>query len=304
MKSLRPPRQFIGQRKATEKPKNSSSHSERFANFLENNLYFRIWVSLNKAITILAFGMAVVGFILAWQKYGEDDKKSKEDRIAKSWDVVTRMAGKKANGGQVGAIERLVSYSIPLDVIDLHDTYLARVNLQGASLRGADLRGANLTGANLRGVDLSGANLRSAYLSKADLIGANLLDADLSYVNFFEARIDASVMQARDLTETDLTGAILLYLDEEGDDMWDAYWDTLGESSESNGASWRLNSACSAKKWNVSQSKALPFAFPTHACKKLVDYSHFKWWLEYGHPSELPKNLDRLRTQGLRRKNA
>lgn len=295
MKSSRTPRPFIRRRKATEMPTSPSSHSERFANFLENNLYFRIWVRLNKSITILAFGVAVVGFILAWQRYGADDKKSNEDRIAKSWDVVTRMAGKKANGGQVGAIERLVSYSIPLDVIDLHDTYLARVNLRGASLRGADLRGANLTGANLRGTDLSGANLRGAYLSNADLAGAKLLDADLSYANFFESRIDASVMQARDLTETDFTGAVLLYLDEDGGDMWHTYWDTLGESPESDGAGSRLNSACSAKKWNVAQSKALPFAFPTHACKKSVDYSHFNWWLEYGHPSELPKNPDRLK---------
>jgi Pentapeptide repeats (8 copies) len=114
---------------------------KRFANFVESSPTVRIWVRLNQSATIFALFVALLGFLMAWHKYNGDIKKDDEDRIAKSWDVVIKMSGKKANGGQVSAIERLVSFSIPLDLVDLHDTYLANANLKGASLRGANLRG-------------------------------------------------------------------------------------------------------------------------------------------------------------------
>lgn len=123
----------------------------KVANTVEASPVVRIWVRLNQSATIFALCIALVGFLLAFQKNTEDLKKYDEDRIAKSWDVLTRMVGKKTNGGQVSAIERLVAHSISLNKIDLHDTYLANANLRGASLRGANPRGAILTKANLQG---------------------------------------------------------------------------------------------------------------------------------------------------------
>src|SRR5437867_1209195 len=140
---MRIPFKFLRMKRSKLKPK-SAVGLGKIASSLETSPFIRIWVRLNQSSTILAFCVAIVGFLLALQKYDEDYKKADEDRIAKAWDVVSRMAGKKANGGQVSAIERLVSYSIPLDMVDLHDTYLANANLRGASLRGANMRGAIL----------------------------------------------------------------------------------------------------------------------------------------------------------------
>jgi hypothetical protein len=83
--------------------------------------------------------------------------------------------------------------------LNLHDTDLYRVNLQGAYLYEADLRGADLQeadlqeaylyGADLRGADLPKANLREAYLYGADLRGADLQKANLQGANLQEANV-------------------------------------------------------------------------------------------------------------------
>lgn len=255
------------------------------ANTVEASPIVRIWVRLNQSATIFALCIALVGFLLALQKNTEDIKRYDADRMAKSWDVLTRMVGKKANGGQVSAIERLVAHSISLDKVDLHDTYLANANLKGASLRGANLRGAILTKANLQGVDLTGADLRGATLFRANLGGAQMDDVDLSYAKLYLARVNISAILARDLTEADLTGVTFVYEDENGDDIWSSYADSIAESPEEENAQKRINSACANTKYNVKQSKELPIVLPKRTCKNKIDYTRLPWWEEIGFPN-------------------
>ena len=132
------------------------SKTTRLADKLEKNPLLRIWVRINQSLALFALVVAAIGFAVAIKKFDVDEKKADEDRLAKAWDVVSRMTGKQSNGGQVSALERLNSFGISLDFVDIHNTYSAGVNL-----RRAQLHKANLSGANLEGADLSGANLSS-----------------------------------------------------------------------------------------------------------------------------------------------
>ena len=95
------------------------------------------------------------------------------------------------------------------------ELYLARRNIQGASLiranlqhailSGANLQGADLIGANLQGTDLSGANLQGADLSGADLQGA-----DLRIANLQRAYLRGADLQGASLIGADLQGAELV----------------------------------------------------------------------------------------------
>ena len=86
-----------------------------------------------------------------------------------------------------------------LEGIDFKRAYLAGANLQGDFLKGANLQGAYLKGANLKGTYLEGANLKGAYLEGACLIGADLQGADLQGAD----------LQGADLIGTNLQGAYL-----------------------------------------------------------------------------------------------
>jgi len=260
---------------------------EKIANSVEKAPIVRIWVRLNQSATILALLVALVAFFLAFHKYNEDNKKYDEDRVAKAWDVLTRMAGKKANGGQVSAIEILVSHSISLDMVDFHDTYLANANLKGASLRGANFSGAILTKTNLQGADLTGANFQGATLIKANLAGAQLDNADLSHANLFSARVNISAILARDLTEADLTGVTFVFEDKNGEDIWFSYGDSIAESPEADDAQTKIDLACANKKYNAPQSDELPIKLPTRPCKHVIDYSSLQWWESFEYPSNL-----------------
>jgi len=92
--------------------------------------------------------------------------------------------------------------------VDMHESSMASMRLDGANLRGANfshsilqlasLKGANLTLANLEGAHMHGVNLQQANLMLANLSKVNLLDADLSGANLQGANLQgALLMKAR-----------------------------------------------------------------------------------------------------------
>jgi uncharacterized protein YjbI with pentapeptide repeats len=162
-------------------------------------------------------------------------------------------------------------------MVDLHGTYLANANLKGASLRGANFSGAILTKTNLQGADLTEANFQGATLIKANLAGTQLDNANFSHANLFSARVNISAILARDLTEADLTSVTFVYEDENGDDIWSSYSDSIAESPEEENAQTRIDLACANKKLNAPQSDELPIKLPTRPCKHVIDYSSLKW---------------------------
>lgn len=106
--------------------------------------------------------------------------------------------------------------SKPADLydIDLKNTNLKGINLQGAWIRDSNLKGANLQGANLQKADLGWANLQGANLQKANLQGTSLFETKSQRANFkgaFLRKVDLSYADLRyaDLRYADLKGANL-----------------------------------------------------------------------------------------------
>jgi len=118
---------------------------------------------------------------------------------------------------------------INLKWADLHEAYLEKSNLFGATLKSvnfskskmvlaylfkANLSGANLNGANLQGARLIQANLHLANLSEASFNNADLTEADLSFSNaksasFSGAHLPRVNLQRINLSRANLTGADL-----------------------------------------------------------------------------------------------
>jgi uncharacterized protein YjbI with pentapeptide repeats len=72
-------------------------------------------------------------------------------------------------------------------ILDLSNTDMRGVNLNGANLAGANLYQVNLAGAILKSANLSGTILSAANLSEANLSGANLAGAILNSANLSRA---------------------------------------------------------------------------------------------------------------------
>lgn len=92
--------------------------------------------------------------------------------------------------------------------VDMHESSMASMRLDGSNLQGANLsytilqlaslKGANLTLANLEGAHMHGVNLQKANLMLANLIKVNLLDADMRGANLRGANLQgALLMKAR-----------------------------------------------------------------------------------------------------------
>jgi uncharacterized protein YjbI with pentapeptide repeats len=92
--------------------------------------------------------------------------------------------------------------------VDMHQSSMASMRLDGANLQGANLsysilqlaslKGANLMLANLEGAHLHAVNLRGANLMLANLRKVSLLDADLRGANLRGANLtDALLLKAR-----------------------------------------------------------------------------------------------------------
>lgn len=249
---------------------------KRFAEFLETSPTVRAWVRLNQSATIVALVVAVGALTVSYIKFNEDKLKSDEDRISKAWDTVTKMAGKDSNGGQVNAIQILVKNGITLDKIDLRNTYLAGANLKGASMRAASLNGANLDGANLQGADLSGANLDGAQLHNSDLGGVTFDGASFTSARLAFAKVDVSIVLAKSLKNTDLTGVKFVLEDSEGNTDFGTFGDTIAEAPNADGRQRQVDQSCGDSKHNAVQDRMLPIKLPTRPCGYAVNYQKVK----------------------------
>jgi uncharacterized protein YjbI with pentapeptide repeats len=104
--------------------------------------------------------------------------------------------------------------NIDLTRVDLSDTQIYQVNLQGAVLEDANLCAAKFFGSILRDAFLTRANLTWASIEAADLSGAKLIDAILHKANLRGTKLHGSILYGADLTGAilhgaDLTGAFL-----------------------------------------------------------------------------------------------
>jgi len=88
--------------------------------------------------------------------------------------------------------------------VDLHECYLAGIDLHHADLHGADLTRADLTNSKL-----SGANLQGALLIKATLIGTNLYRADLTGAVLNDTELDTANLMDSKLINANICGARL-----------------------------------------------------------------------------------------------
>ena len=224
---------------------------KRLADYLDNSNIIKVWIKINQSVTLLSLVVASGALYVAYSKYTEDRIKSSEDRISKAWDTVIKMAGKNSNGGQINAIQVLVSSGVSLDKIDLRNTYLAGANLKDASLRAANLSGANLIGANLQNADLSGANVERALLYNSNLGGTRFGEANFSYSRLAFAKIDIGLILAKSLINADLTGVTFVLQDIEGNSDFSTFGDTIAESPRADERQKIIDQACASISFAV-----------------------------------------------------
>ncbi len=239
---------------------------KQLAEYLEKSPVVRVWVRLNQSATIIALVVAIGALTVACIKFNEDKIKADEDRISKAWDIVSKMAGKGSNGGQVNAIQILVKSGVSLDRIDLRNTYLVGANLNGASMRAANLSGANLNGANLHGANLSGANLDGTKLYNSNLGGAIFSEASLVSARLAFAKVDIAIILAKSLKNTDLTGANFVLEDAEGNNDFGVFNDTIAESANADGGQRLIDQSCASSTFGVRQDRLLPIKLPVRPC--------------------------------------
>jgi uncharacterized protein YjbI with pentapeptide repeats len=98
--------------------------------------------------------------------------------------------------------------AVNLNMANLMSANLSDTNLEYAKLIETYLQDAVLTGAILKGVDLSRAVLGQAHLSHANLYRANLTGANLC-----GAVIDGAFLDEVNLTNADLSGIKMFYVD-------------------------------------------------------------------------------------------
>lgn len=249
---------------------------EKIAKLLEDSPILRIWVRLNQSATIFAFLVAASALYVAYTKSNDDKIKANEDRVAKAWDTLTRMSRKGSNGGQITAIQILVTSRVRLDRVDLKNTYLAGANLKGAFLRGADLSGANLSNANLQGVDLSGANLKGAILVNSNLGGVMFDEANLDGAVLAFSKLDIAVVLSKSMKAVDITGVKFVLEDGDGQSDFSMFGDTIAESPRADERQKRINETCSDKTFNEPQDKLLPVKIFNNPCVRKFNYQNIR----------------------------
>ncbi len=114
-----------------------------------------------------------------------------------------KLNGKRANLGGVDLQGIDLRYA-NLKSADMSRAKLKFINLKGANLIGADLGDAELFGALLLHANLINANLIDANLIDAQLNGANLTRASLEGADLRSANLCDAVLEATDLTDTQL----------------------------------------------------------------------------------------------------
>jgi hypothetical protein len=157
---------------------------------------------------IAATHLAVLAAVAVWLSEGtrraEHADAARREAQYRALGLIHAVAGRKDDGGRLGALEDLAADGVPLERMPL-----AHAVLPGVRLGGARLDGSTLSGAKLSSATLTGASLRGVDLSAADLDGADLRDADLSGARLTSVRATGAVMAGAELAKADLSGADL-----------------------------------------------------------------------------------------------
>lgn len=114
-----------------------------------------------------------------------------------------------------------------LDDAKLSGSYLNEAEMQSCYLKGADLQRVYLIGSNLKLSYLGEANLDGAILRQANLESANLSSAHMYAINLTEADMTKAIirdanLQGATLSETNLESAYLTESDLDSADLWKA----------------------------------------------------------------------------------
>ena len=96
--------------------------------------------------------------------------------------------------------------------VDVSDSFLQRVDLDGAKLAranfsSADVRGGSFVAARLEFANLTSGNFRNGNFRNANLRNATLQDADLHGANFSDADLAGADLSKADLRFSDLRNA-------------------------------------------------------------------------------------------------
>ena len=97
--------------------------------------------------------------------------------------------------------------------------------------------------------------------------------ADMSEAKLMFAHVDLAVVMAKDLRDMDLTGATLVFQDQNGEDIWDSFSDSLAEARDVPEMQKLLDSACADLKFATPMNPQSEVKMPRRRCKSGIDYS-------------------------------
>lgn len=170
-------------------------------NSWKNLLFQRLprnWLAffLNTSLKVLQGG-AALGVLFAVAKYWGESGTRQRQAHYQAWQIINVAQGQQGSGGRIEAIQDLHEDHVSLVGLTANGAFLAKIQLENASLDRANLAEADLKEANLRGASLLDANLEGAILRGADLTGANLRFANLEGALLGRSRVEGSDLDGR-----------------------------------------------------------------------------------------------------------
>src|ERR1700719_4712399 len=140
------------------------------------------WLSGWAFLEVLEYVGTLSIFFAVVSYFAESGDRIKQKHF-QAWQVINTGQGKGGSGGRIEALEDLNIDGVPLVGLDVSDSFLQRVNLDGADLAranfsSADVREASFVAAKLEFANLTSGNFRNSNFRRADLQNATLQDAD------------------------------------------------------------------------------------------------------------------------------
>jgi uncharacterized protein YjbI with pentapeptide repeats len=183
--------------------------------------YLARWafLSILEYVGRFAVLVAVVSYI-----FGANDRRVQRDNSA--WQIINMAYHESGNAGRALALEQLYKDKAALAGIDLSESWLIGINLEGADLHEGIFDNSDLTSANLRQVSLARARMQRVFLNKADL-----QNADLSEASMRGARLAEANLKGADLSVAHLEGAVFTDANLEGAKLYNAFLAPQGDSA-------------------------------------------------------------------------
>jgi hypothetical protein len=169
------------------------------------------WLSGWALLEVLEY-VGTLSILIAVISYFAESGDRTKQKHYQAWQVINTGQGKGGSGGRIEALEDLNMDGVPLVGLDVSDSFLQRVNLDGADLAranfsSADVREASFVAAKLEFANLTSGNFRNSNFRRADLQNATLQDADFHAANFSDADLAGADLSKADLRNSDLHNA-------------------------------------------------------------------------------------------------